>query len=209
MDEAIIHCDKEIHMRNAHFVKSAFLQFLLAAFVFMTSGAEAASNCVSPQDANALRAAALQQQLMVSAFTCRKANSFNQFVLAYESDLRISDATLLRFFQSRNPVSGLADYDTYKTELANGWAMRSGQDQNAFCDAAGALFVAALGSGEQSLVGLVSSLPARDGEPFAVCKAEHSTMAASASTSNDESSIPVGSAQIASTNDPHVKALAR
>jgi len=88
-----------------------------------------AGTCANQTDASALRLAALQQELMVAAFTCRDVSRYNNFVLAHQPELVASDGVLKAYFVKR---SGEAAYHTYKTELANSASLRSLHDDG-FC----------------------------------------------------------------------------
>ena len=136
--------------------------------VAMTGQAWAAGSCLKQADLTALRASALQQQLMVAAFTCHDSESYNRFVLAYRGELQASDAALMAFFQHRNPATGTADYHTFKTKLANVAAIRSSTDTTAFCAHANAAYNVALGT-KTPLATLVSSLASASKTAFNTC----------------------------------------
>jgi hypothetical protein len=88
-----------------------------------------AGTCANQADASALRVAALQQELMVAAFTCHDVSRYNNFVRAHQPELIASDDALKSYFVKR---SGEAAYHTYKTELANSASLRSLRDDG-FC----------------------------------------------------------------------------
>jgi hypothetical protein len=92
-----------------------------------------AGECASQADLAALRTAALQQELMVAAFSCRDIDSYNRFVLSHQPELIASDAKLKSFFVRRDARHGEAGYHAYKTELANASSLRSIHDSDAFC----------------------------------------------------------------------------
>ena len=77
---------------------------------------QAWAGCTDRSDAMALKTAAVQQELMVAAFTCGDTDGYNRFVLAYQPELQQSDANLLAYFQR---TGSTADYHSYKTSLAN------------------------------------------------------------------------------------------
>lgn len=99
----------------------------------LTTTAAQAGDCASPADLAALRTAALQQELMVAAFSCRDIDSYNQFVLAHQPELIASDAKLKSFFVRRDARHSEASYHAYKTELANASSLRSIRETDAFC----------------------------------------------------------------------------
>ena len=101
-----------------------------------------AGTCANQADASALRVAALQQELMVAAFTCHDVRAYNGFVLSHQPELQQSDADLKAFFVRRaGGKSGEASYHTYKTELANSASLRSLRDDG-FCARASDEFAA-------------------------------------------------------------------
>jgi hypothetical protein len=128
---------------------------IVAALVLVHAGAGAAPSCDRAQDAMALQTAALQQEMMVAALMCRDVSAYNAFVLSHQAALQESDRTLLAFFQGLNAATGDADYNFYKTELANGASLRSVRDPW-FCYRNKANFNAAAG---RSLEQALSVLP--------------------------------------------------
>src|SRR6266481_627932 len=86
------------------------------------------ADCASPADLAALRTAALQQELMVAAFSCHDIARYNRFVLEHQPELIDSDARLKAFFVHRDARHGEAGYHTHKTELANDSSLRSIRD---------------------------------------------------------------------------------
>jgi hypothetical protein len=129
-----------------------------------------AGECASPADLAALRTAALQQELMVAAFSCRDIDSYNQFVLTHQPELIASDAKLKSFFVRRDTRHSEASYHAYKTELANASSLRSIRETDAFCAGAESEFRLAVQPvnlstliGAQSW-GAVASYPACPGD---------------------------------------------
>ena len=102
-----------------------------------------AAGCASPGEADALRTAVIQQELMVAAFQCHETNAYNRFVTAYRGELQASDAALKAFFVRRGGEHGEAGYDTFKTKAANLSALEQARNAGAFCADAHALFAAA------------------------------------------------------------------
>jgi hypothetical protein len=99
--------------------------------------------CLNRTDMHAMQAAALQQHLMVAAFTCHDTGAYNRFVLSHRSELQKSDAMLLAYFQDNG---GTAAYHTYKTHLANAAALESSRSES-FCSNADMLFHSVSSSG--------------------------------------------------------------
>jgi len=112
------------------------------AAVLISGSAFAGPSCGGREGEAALRTAALQQYLMVAALTCQRVPAYNGFVVAHQSELQQSDHALLRLFVGRNARTGDADYNAYKTWLANAASMRSLHDPQ-FCAIADAAFGAA------------------------------------------------------------------
>lgn len=121
-----------------------------------------AQSCVTPVDANALKTAALQQELVVAALQCHEETAYNQFVISYRGELQSSDAALRSFFVRRAGEHGEAAYDAFKTKAANLSALDQVHNAASFCADTHALFEAALAH-VSSLAALVESRsPARD-----------------------------------------------
>jgi hypothetical protein len=131
----------------------------LATWAFVaamaTAPALAGSSCARPDETLALRAAAIQQKLMVAALYCSDVGRYNRFVMAYRKELQQADAELMRYF--RRSGGGEAAYHAYKTRLANAFSMTGIREQAHFCEAARDTFAAARGS--ESLHQLVFALP--------------------------------------------------
>jgi len=104
----------------------------------------ASAECASRSDRDALRTAAMQQELMVAALKCHDVNEYNRFVLSHQPELIRSDQALEAYFQRAGQARGTATYNKYKTELANAASLRSSQDPDGFCSDAGRTFEFAL-----------------------------------------------------------------
>jgi hypothetical protein len=85
------------------------------------------------EDLAPLKIAALQQELMVAALSCRDIRAYNRFVRDHQAELLDADAALMTFFARRNGDGGMAGYNAFKTELANAASLRSAEDTNEFC----------------------------------------------------------------------------
>ena len=127
------------------------------AFFLLCGNVRAAPYCARPQDAMAVRVAALQQQLMVAAFTCHDISAYNRFVISHQGELQESDKALMDFFLQQNTQTAFGDYNLFKTELANVSSFRSVSDP-LFCWRIDANFKVALGR-KESLAQLLSELP--------------------------------------------------
>lgn len=116
---------------------------------------QAWAGCISAGDALALKTAAVQQELMVAAFTCGDTEGYNRFVTAYQRDLQDSDANLLAYFQRTGSTQ---DYHSYKTSLANDFSLISTRNDR-FCGAANAAFNEALDPSHPALAQIVEDQP--------------------------------------------------
>ena len=127
------------------------------------------SRCVGSDDVYALRAAAVQQRLMVAALTCHATDSYNKFVISYRKDLQASDLALQKFFRRLNGQTGTADYHAFKTRLANASSMDSIRDTS-YCANAEATFADALAARNKSLRAFLADKPAGDERGYAPCQ---------------------------------------
>jgi hypothetical protein len=123
------------------------------------------AGCAGAGDALALKTAAVQQELMVAAFTCGDTEGYNRFVTAYQHDLQDSDATLLAYFQR---TGSTADYHSYKTSLANDFSLISVRN-NKFCGAANTAFTQALDPSHPALAQIVEEQPVTVNEDGGSC----------------------------------------
>lgn len=128
---------------------------LLGSLCLLATSTWAGTTCAGPQDVTALKTADLQQFLMVAALTCNKIPAYNGFVTSHQGELQKSDHVLLGYFMGRNAQTGDADYNAYKTSLANAASLKSLHDP-AFCRAAEAAYAATL---DRAVAQLVSEQP--------------------------------------------------
>jgi len=135
------------------------------------------SRCVGSDDVYALRAAAVQQRLMVAAFSCHAVDAYNKFVLAYRKDLQASDLALQQFFRRLNGQTGTADYHSFKTRLANAASMQSIKDEG-YCVNAEATFADALDARNKSLRVFLADKPAEAESGYAACPPVYTASAA-------------------------------
>ena len=120
----------------------------LAALAGMSGPVLAAPNlgagvCATEGDMAAFRTAAVQQQLMVAALTCHDIDAYNRFVVMYRPELQKSDAELKAYFIKKGNE---AEYDTFKTKLANLSSLSNISNGPAYCANAGGAFDVALRS---------------------------------------------------------------
>ena len=139
------------------------------AMVAMTGTSFAAELCARPDEAMALKTAAVQQELMVAALTCGDAGAYNRFVLSHRGELQDSDAALKGYFQRASERRGEDEYNSYKTALANGFSLASLRGQSAFCRAAEAEFEDSTES--RSLASFVAEQRVSGGDNYPACEA--------------------------------------
>ena len=116
----------------------------LVTMLCMTGNAWGGERCSASREARALQAAAVQQTLMVAAFTCNDVSLYNRFVMSYQKELQASDEALKAYFVRHG---GIADYHAFKTRLANQSSMASIHDTERYCATADAAYDVALNRG--------------------------------------------------------------
>jgi hypothetical protein len=113
---------------------------LISLSLFGANAQAAASLCTTPDELAALRTAAVQQELMVAGLTCHAIDAYNGFVIAYRPALQKSDADLKAYFVRREGARGEAEYDTFKTKLANLSSLSDIANSAGYCASARAAF---------------------------------------------------------------------
>jgi hypothetical protein len=146
-------------------LKSAAAAF--ASFA-MIGQAAAADICARPDEAMALKAAALQQELMVAALTCDDVGAYNHFVVSHQRELQESDAALLGYFQRASAHAGADNYNAYKTKLANVFSLASLREHHDYCYTADSAFNQAFGRGG-SLAMFIASEQVEAPRAYAAC----------------------------------------
>jgi len=131
--------------------------------------AATAAGCARPEDMSALKAAAVQQRLMVAALSCDAIQLYNSFVTSYQKELQASDRTLQNFFRRLNGRTGEADYHAFKTRLANSSSIQSIGDVQGYCANAEATFADALNARNKSLRIFLADKPAEAESAYAPC----------------------------------------
>ena len=96
--------------------------------------------CAHPNEMAAVKAAAIQQRLMVAALTCNATPRYNKFVVSYQKDLQASDHQLENFFRRLHGKNGTEQYHAFKTRLANESSMASIHDFAGYCGSAQQMF---------------------------------------------------------------------
>lgn len=139
---------------------------VLALFA-MTGQSLAGGLCAKPEEAMALKTAAMQQQMMVAALYCNDVAPYNRFVVSHQRELQDSDAALLRYFQHGH--GGSTAYHSYKTGLANDFSLSGLHGMASFCAAANAAFDAASGS-RGTLAQFMATQRVRGTEAYPACE---------------------------------------
>jgi hypothetical protein len=151
-------------MRNALKIPA-----VLCASVAMIGQSFAADVCAKPDEAMALKTAAMQQELMVAALSCDDIGAYNRFVISHQRELQESDATLLNYFQRASARGGADNYNAYKTALANDFSLASLRGRQAFCYAADTAFGDAFNARDPSLASFVSAQPVSQPGDYQAC----------------------------------------
>jgi hypothetical protein len=152
-------------------VKSGATALMLSCMAGNVWAATAsAAGCARPEDVTAVKAAAVQQRLMVAALSCDAAQLYNNFVTAYQKELQVSDRALQNFFRRLNGKTGTEDYHAFKTRLANASSMQSIGDITGYCASAKEIFATALNSAKSTLTAFVSAQTTSVDDAFAPCQ---------------------------------------
>ena len=153
------------------FVKSSAAALMLTCMAGNVWAATVtAAGCAREEDRTAVKAAAIQQRLMVAALSCDAIQLYNNFVTTYQKDLQASDHALQNFFRRLNGRTGTEDYHAFKTRLANASSMQSIGDITGYCASAKEMFEAALNSAKSTLTVFVSNQTTAVDDAFAPCE---------------------------------------
>jgi hypothetical protein len=133
------------------------------------AAAAGTAGCARPEDMNALKAAAIQQRLMVAALSCNAAALYNDFVRAYQKELQASDKALQNYFRRLAGVSGDERYHAYKTHLANASSMESIHNITDYCASTKTEFDASLTNTKTGLTAFVSGQSVTVDEIYKPC----------------------------------------
>lgn len=131
----------------------------------------AGPKCARPDEVTAIQAAAVQQQLMVAGILCNDTANYNAFQTSFSREMITSDRRLLNMFHRLYGWrKGEAEYNAFKTRLANASSERSNQDRAGYCREADTIFAAALVPQKPTLAAFVSSVKIDDGSPVDSCQ---------------------------------------
>jgi hypothetical protein len=151
-------------------VKSGAAALMLTCMASHVVAATAgAAGCARPEDMTALKAAAIQQKLMVAAFSCDAVQLYNNFVRAYQKELQVSDRALQNFFRRMAGAKGDEQFHAYKTHLANASSMQSIGNMPAYCADAKTTFDAS-GAEKSNLTNFVMTQEAKVDEAYRPCE---------------------------------------
>jgi hypothetical protein len=129
-----------------------------------------AAGCARPEDMTAIKAAAVQQRLMVAALSCNAIQLYNKFVVSYQKELQNSDQALQNFFRRLKGKTGTEEYHAFKTRLANASSMQSIGDITGYCASAKEVFDTALSSAKTNLAVFVSGQTTSADDTFSPCQ---------------------------------------
>lgn len=149
---------------------SAAALMLTSILANVCAAAERSAGCANPADMYAVRAAAVQQNLMVAALSCHAVPEYNRFVTRYRPELQASDHQLETFFRRLYGQSGTAHYHAFKTRLANASSLESINKGMTYCADAQASFDLALSRGRMTLTAFLAAQPSRAEEDFSSCE---------------------------------------
>jgi hypothetical protein len=134
-----------------------------------TNAWAAGAPCTAPRELEAIKTAAVQQELMVAALSCNATPRYNQFVTTFQEALQASDRALQAFFRRTEGRGATAAYHAFKTRMANAASRKSIAHITNYCDGAEVMFVSALDSGPPNLAGFLSAQPSAEADQYSVC----------------------------------------
>ena len=142
-----------------------------AVLVVSATAGLAGPKCARPDEVTAIQAAAVQQQLMVAGILCNDTANYNAFQTSFSREMITSDRRLLNMFHRLYGWrKGEAEYNAFKTRLANASSERSNQDRAGYCREADSIFAAALVPQRPTLAAFVSSVKIEDDSPVDSCQ---------------------------------------
>ncbi len=150
-------------------LKSGAAALMLTSMFADIAAAEQSAGCAYPVDMYAVRAAAIQQNLMVAASSCHAAPEYDRFLTRYHRGLQASDHRLGAFFRRLYGQSGTARYQAFKKRLANASSLQSLNRHPTYCADAEASFDLALSHRRMSLTAFLAARPSRAEEDFSPC----------------------------------------
>jgi hypothetical protein len=153
------------------FAKSSVTALMLTCMAGnVWAATSTAAGCARPEDMTAIKAAAVQQKLMVAALSCNAIQLYNKFVVTYQKELQNSDQALQNFFRRLKGKTGTEEYHAFKTRLANASSLQSIGDINAYCANTKEVFDTALGSAKVTLASFVSGQATSADSTFSPCE---------------------------------------
>lgn len=148
-------------------VRAAEFRAAILVVALACEPAFASDRCATHDEVATLKVAALQQQMMVAALTCHQTGAYNRFVRSFRPELRRSDHAMLSLFVRKDSSDGDADYNAFKTKLANVSMLKENEEGRSFCREAKANFSAL--AHQRSLADFASSRPVYVSLPFSDC----------------------------------------
>ena len=147
----------------------------LFCFGASTMAQAAVLSCATSTEISAIQITAVHQELTDAALACgpNAVSQFNRFQLAFQKELRRSDAAMLSMFKRLYGVAkGNAAYDAFKTRAIAHAEMRRtqpGAGEN-FCKTANIVFAAALAPDKPLLEDFVAGVPVSEAVPVDSCQ---------------------------------------
>ena len=135
----------------------------------MCAAAEQSAGCAYPADMYAVRATAIQQNLMVAALSCHAGPEYDRFVSRYHRGLQASDHQLERFFRRLYGQTGTAKYHAFRKRIADASSLQSVNHRLTYCANAEASFDLALNGRRKSLTAFLAARPSRAEADFSPC----------------------------------------
>jgi hypothetical protein len=149
----------------------------LAATLFATPIAEAATRCASAKERTAMRVRVMQTELMVAALSCRAVpgrdftGQYNTFIQRHGEKLVNYGRVLKAYFQGRYGDDYARKLDAFITALANDASRRS-MNSATFCDESVQLFQEVMAVDRASLESWSERRAAAHPVPIESCGAE-------------------------------------
>jgi len=106
----------------------------------LIAGPVLANTCLRPEERSALEVRALQSYLMVSALSCQRGESYNQFVRRFGNELGVAARATSGYFQRAHGGQGRTRFDSHNTNLANEHSEDGIRAGSFFCRDAESLF---------------------------------------------------------------------
>lgn len=142
----------------------------VAVCVAATAASAGSPRCESARDAVALKARAVQTELMVGALSCGDQQRYNSFVRTFRGQIIAQGSSLRALFERAYGGGGKRKLNDFVTRLANDAAMRSANSKDTFCASARLLMSTALATPPGNFETMVQTAAPRIRHDFAGCR---------------------------------------